>query len=49
MGADELFSSGNWGKVLPITRLEGRELPVGPVTRRTRELYMAFARERPVG
>jgi branched-chain amino acid aminotransferase len=49
MGADELFSSGNWGKILPITRLEGRELPVGPVTRRTRELYMAFARERPVG
>jgi branched-chain amino acid aminotransferase len=47
--ADELFSTGNHGKVLPITRLGTRELPIGPVTRRARELYMAFAREQPVG
>lgn len=47
--ADELFSTGNYGKVLAITRLEARELPIGPVTRRARELYMAFARQQPVG
>lgn len=48
-GADELFSTGNWGKVLPITRIEGRELPIGPVTMRARDLYMAFARRQKVG
>jgi branched-chain amino acid aminotransferase len=47
--ADELFSTGNWGKVLPITRIESRELPIGPVTMRARELYMAFARQQRVG
>ncbi len=48
-GADELFSTGNYGKVLPITRFEDRTLPFGPITRRARELYMAFARGQPVG
>lgn len=48
-GADELFSTGNYGKVLPITRLEDRRLPIGPITRRARELYMTFARQHPVG
>lgn len=47
--ADELFSTGNWGKVLPITRYGTRELPIGPVARRARELYMAFARQQKVG
>ena len=47
--ADELFSTGNWGKVLPITRYGARELPIGPVARRARELYMAFARQQKVG
>lgn len=47
--ADELFSTGNWGKVLPITRIGTRELPIGPVTLRARELYMAFARQQKVG
>jgi branched-chain amino acid aminotransferase len=47
--ADELFSTGNWGKVLPITRIESRELPIGPVTMRARELYMSFARQQRVG
>ena len=47
--ADELFSTGNWGKVLPITRIDRRELPIGPVTRRARELYMAFAADQRVG
>ena len=49
LAADELFSTGNYGKVLPITRLEDRRLDYGPVTRRARDLYMAFARQQPVG
>ena len=47
--ADELFSTGNYGKVLPITRFEDRSLPIGPITRRARELYLRFARGQPVG
>ena len=41
--ADELFSTGNHGKVVPCVRYEARELPIGPVYRRARELYWAFA------
>lgn len=43
-GADELFSTGNYGKVMPIRRLEERHLPVGPIFRRARELYWSFAK-----
>ncbi len=43
MDADEIFSSGNYGKVLPVTRIEGRELQPGPVFHRARELYLDFA------
>ena len=43
MDADEIFSSGNYGKVLPITRLEDREIPAGPITKRARELYFLYA------
>jgi branched-chain amino acid aminotransferase len=42
-GADELFSVGNFGKVLPITRIEQRHLQPGPVYARTRQLYWDFA------
>ena len=42
-GADEIFSSGNFSKVVPITRVEDRALQPGPVYRRARELYWAFA------
>ncbi|MGE0312488.1 MAG: branched-chain amino acid aminotransferase [Lautropia sp.] len=44
--ADEVFTSGNYGKVQPITRVEDRRLPIGPVTRKVRELYWAFAHAR---
>lgn len=47
-GADELFSTGNYGKVLPISRFADRSLPIGPISRRARELYMTFARGQPV-
>lgn len=41
--ADEVFSTGNYGKVVPVTRFEDRELQPGPVYRRARELYFEFA------
>ena len=45
--ADEIFSTGNFQKVAPITRIEARQLGVGPVTLRARELYWAFAKSQP--
>lgn len=42
-GADELFSTGNFGKVMPIIKLEGRAMPIGPVCLRARDLYWEFA------
>jgi branched-chain amino acid aminotransferase len=41
--ADEIFSAGNYAKVAPIVRIDDRKLPVGPLYRRTRSLYWAFA------
>ena len=43
--ADEIFSSGNFQKVAPVTAIDDRELGVGPVTLRARALYWAFAAE----
>jgi branched-chain amino acid aminotransferase len=42
--ADELFSTGNLGKVLPITRYEDNDLQPGPVFAHARELYFAYAK-----
>ncbi len=41
--ADEVFSSGNYGKVLPASRVENRQMQPGPVARRARKLYFEFA------
>lgn len=41
--ADEIFSSGNFGKVMPINQIEDRKLELGPIFRRARELYMDYA------
>ncbi|MBM3600648.1 MAG: branched-chain amino acid aminotransferase [Alphaproteobacteria bacterium] len=41
--ADEVFSTGNYSKVVPITRVEQRNLQPGPVFKRARELYWEFA------
>lgn len=41
--ADEVFSSGNYAKVQPCTRVEDRHLQPGPVYKRARELYWEFA------
>jgi branched-chain amino acid aminotransferase len=43
LDADEVFSTGNYGKVIPITRVEARHLQPGPLYSRARELYWAFA------
>ena len=44
--ADEIFSTGNYSKVMPLTRFEDRDLQPGPVFRRARELYWDFAHSR---
>ena len=44
--ADEIFVVGNFGKVTPVTRIEGRDLQPGPAFRRARELYWDFAHSR---
>ncbi|WP_417423382.1 branched-chain amino acid aminotransferase [Hoeflea sp.] len=41
--ADEIFSTGNHSKVVPIIRIEDRELQAGPVARDARQLYMDWA------
>lgn len=43
MDADEIFSTGNHSKVVPVIKIEDRELQAGPVGRQTRELYMEWA------
>jgi branched-chain amino acid aminotransferase len=45
MAADEVFTTGNLSKVMPITRVEDRELQPGPLFRRARELYWEFAHD----
>ncbi|HUZ66726.1 MAG TPA: branched-chain amino acid aminotransferase [Beijerinckiaceae bacterium] len=42
--ADEIFSSGNFLKVAPMTRIDDRELRPGPIYQRARALYWDFAR-----
>ena len=44
--ADEVFCTGNYGKVQPCTRVEERKCAIGPVYRKARELYWAFAHDR---
>ncbi len=44
--ADEIFNSGNYGKLQPVTKLKDRTLQPGPVYRRARELYWDFAHSR---
>jgi branched-chain amino acid aminotransferase len=42
--ADEIFSTGNYTKVSPITRIDDRILQPGPIYRQARELYWQYAR-----
>lgn len=41
--ADEIFSSGNFAKVLPVIRIDDRNLQPGRFYHRARELYWSFA------
>ena len=41
--ADEVFSTGNYAKVVPVTRVDGRVLRPGPIAARARALYWDFA------
>ncbi len=43
LDADEIFSCGNFQKVAPVVRIEDRELQQGPIYRKARELYWAYA------
>jgi len=42
--ADEIFSTGNAGKVQPVNRYESRNLQPGPIARQAHELYMTYSR-----
>ena len=41
--ADEIFSTGNYSKVVPVTRIDGQFLHPGPIYAKARELYWSFA------
>jgi branched-chain amino acid aminotransferase len=41
--ADEMFSTGNYGKVLPVIRFEERNMQPGPMYRKARQLYWDFS------
>lgn len=41
--ADEIFSTGNYAKVLPVNRIEDRHLQPGPLAQKARELYWDWA------
>lgn len=46
--ADEIFSTGNFQKVAPISRIEDRDLEIGPIYKRARRLYWEFAHSKAV-
>jgi branched-chain amino acid aminotransferase len=41
--ADEIFASGNYFKLMPVTKIESRDLQPGPLYTRARELYWDWA------
>ncbi len=43
LAADEVFLTGNFSKVLPISRIEESEYPEGPMAQLARKLYFEFA------
>ena len=45
LSADEVFSTGNYGKVLPVHRIDERHYPRGPITEQAHVLYQAFAHD----
>ena len=47
--ADEIFSTGNHSKIVPITRIEDRNLQPGPIAKKARELYWDWAHSTKAG
>ncbi len=43
LNADEIFSTGNHSTVVPIIRIEDRQLQPGPVAKKARDLYWEWA------
>ena len=43
--ADEIFITGNYSKLMPVLKLDDREFQPGPLYRKARELYWAFAHD----
>lgn len=41
--ADEIFSTGNYSKIVPVVKFEDKEFVAGPVYSKARELYWEFA------
>jgi branched-chain amino acid aminotransferase len=41
--ADEIFASGNYFKLMPVTKIQSRDLQPGPLYSRARELYWDWA------
>ena len=42
--ADEIFTTGNYSKIAPVTRFEDRNLQEGPIARKALDLYLDWAR-----
>lgn len=43
MEADELFLTGNYNKVVPVIKLDGRDFEPGPMAKQAMALYMEWA------
>ncbi|MDH3581514.1 MAG: branched-chain amino acid aminotransferase [Hyphomicrobiales bacterium] len=43
LNADEIFATGNYFKVMPVTKIETRDLQPGPLYARAREMYWEWA------
>lgn len=45
--ADEIFSTGNYGKVQPVIRYNNRDMQIGPFASKARELYFDWMHAQP--
>lgn len=41
----EILSTGSYSKVIPVSRIDDRALQPGPLYRKARDLYWAFAQK----
>ena len=45
LAADEIFNTGNYGKVMPVIQFEDRDLQPGLIASKARELYFEYAKD----